>query len=478
MRKMSNKGVTLVELIVSFAIVGVAIVYFYQTVSTVSKLYKTSKDDTNEYVNATYVLRLMDAYCNENTEIKYPCGNATTDEQIEEINDFCEKIYGDDCSIEGLTAEPQDSVRKGNKYYKTLKMKIGGKDYNLLALVTTPKYYVINFYDNESDLTPSSVLSSPNTLKIDDPGYKDRCFTDEVVNINEDEKNITCKLNYKAKDSDFSVEYGIAVNTSDIEAKVEPQNTERGEEYIVDVYLQKGNLFSYTGDYDFTNEEGNNWNIKFKTTGNLTINVPITIDAFLVGGGAGGASSSKMTNTYAGAGGGSGGVAITQEDYAIEKNTYSLTIGAGGSGGTSAVEAGNGGTTLFKYKDSAEAIFSAVGGEAPSSSNRKTAKGNGGSGGYDTYNNPVSGTAGTNFQGIVYGSGGSGGIGCSVIKCNTYTGNAAVSGGGAGGTNSNKNGGNATTPGSGGGGAGSKAKGGAGSGGSGASGIIIIRNAR
>ena len=33
--KLNNKGVTLVELIVSFAIVGVAIIYFFQTLSTV-----------------------------------------------------------------------------------------------------------------------------------------------------------------------------------------------------------------------------------------------------------------------------------------------------------------------------------------------------------------------------------------------------------------------------------------------------------
>ena len=40
MKKLNNKGLTLVELIVSFALVSVAMLYFYQTVSTVSKLYK------------------------------------------------------------------------------------------------------------------------------------------------------------------------------------------------------------------------------------------------------------------------------------------------------------------------------------------------------------------------------------------------------------------------------------------------------
>ena len=62
MIKINNKGITLVELIVSFAIVGVAMLYFFQTLTTVSKLYETSKKETKEFIEEDYYLRILDAY--------------------------------------------------------------------------------------------------------------------------------------------------------------------------------------------------------------------------------------------------------------------------------------------------------------------------------------------------------------------------------------------------------------------------------
>ena len=65
MRKINNKGVSLIELIVSFAIVGVAIIYFFQTLYTVKKVYSTARDETNEFVAKDYALRLLDKYIDE-----------------------------------------------------------------------------------------------------------------------------------------------------------------------------------------------------------------------------------------------------------------------------------------------------------------------------------------------------------------------------------------------------------------------------
>lgn len=62
MKKLNNKGVTLVELIVSFALVSVAIIYFYQTLFTVKKLYTKSQKETQAFVDKTYALRILDAY--------------------------------------------------------------------------------------------------------------------------------------------------------------------------------------------------------------------------------------------------------------------------------------------------------------------------------------------------------------------------------------------------------------------------------
>ncbi len=70
MKKLNNKGVTLLELIVSFAIVAVAILYFYQTLTTVKTLYVTATNETKEFVIEDYGLRLADAYIEKNEAIK------------------------------------------------------------------------------------------------------------------------------------------------------------------------------------------------------------------------------------------------------------------------------------------------------------------------------------------------------------------------------------------------------------------------
>lgn len=62
MKKLNNKGMSLVELIVSFAIVTVAVVYFFQSLITVSNIYKNVEKETNELVKETYYLRLLDNY--------------------------------------------------------------------------------------------------------------------------------------------------------------------------------------------------------------------------------------------------------------------------------------------------------------------------------------------------------------------------------------------------------------------------------
>lgn len=61
MKKMNNKGVTLIELIVSFAIVAVAIIYFFQTLYTVKKVYTSARNETQMFIDKDYALRIIDA---------------------------------------------------------------------------------------------------------------------------------------------------------------------------------------------------------------------------------------------------------------------------------------------------------------------------------------------------------------------------------------------------------------------------------
>ena len=74
--KLNNKGLTLAELIVSFMLVSVAIVYFFQTLITVNKLYQTAREETNEFIEKDYYLRLVEAYfdgenVNKNNDLNY-----------------------------------------------------------------------------------------------------------------------------------------------------------------------------------------------------------------------------------------------------------------------------------------------------------------------------------------------------------------------------------------------------------------------
>ena len=62
MKKLNKKGVTLIELIVSFAIVSVALIYFYQTIVDLHRMYKNSNKATDEFVNKDYALRVLDAW--------------------------------------------------------------------------------------------------------------------------------------------------------------------------------------------------------------------------------------------------------------------------------------------------------------------------------------------------------------------------------------------------------------------------------
>lgn len=105
MKKINDKGVTLIELIVSFAIVGVAIIYFFQTLYTVKKVYSTARDETNAFVAKDYALRLLDKYIDK---------NGTTDLTY----NFCKKIVSCDSIIvssdNGINTYKINDIEYGN----------------------------------------------------------------------------------------------------------------------------------------------------------------------------------------------------------------------------------------------------------------------------------------------------------------------------------------------------------------------------
>ncbi len=94
--------------------------------------------------------------------------------------------------------------------------------------------------------------------------------------------------------------------------------------------LDSAPKFTYTGTYEYIDDGGGNWRIKFLTSGVLKFLKDMLVDAFLVGAGGGGAWGSSSLNGNAG---GAGGYTITKKQIVLSKNTeYEIVIGSGGLG--------------------------------------------------------------------------------------------------------------------------------------------------
>lgn len=68
MNKLDNNGMTLVELVVSFMIVSVAMFYFFQTFKTVNDIYRKTVNETTKYVEKDYAIRIIDRYLSNPSE--------------------------------------------------------------------------------------------------------------------------------------------------------------------------------------------------------------------------------------------------------------------------------------------------------------------------------------------------------------------------------------------------------------------------
>ncbi len=129
--------------------------------------------------------------------------------------------------------------------------------------------------------------------------------------------------------------------------------------------------FTYTGTYEYIDDGGSNWRIKFLTSGVFTPKKDLLVDEFLVGGGAGGNFSALPNETP----GGGSGYTTTARSVQLTANTpYDIIIGAGGGKQAGSSVASDGG------KSSALG-FEASGGEAGWGAANNAHGGNGGSGG-------------------------------------------------------------------------------------------------
>ena len=232
--------------------------------------------------------------------------------------------------------------------------------------------------------------------------------------------------------------------------------------------LDSAPKFTYTGTYEYIDDGGGNWRIKFLTSGVFTPLKEMGIDAFLVGGGGGGGQNSS---THKLSSGGGGGYTTTQLNITLTaKTAYPIVIGAGGAPSTT-VGTGNGGnTTAFS-----QTANGGNGGRWSKAGFAVVANGgSGGSGGGDcaqdiqikAYDGQSDGAGGTNSGN---------GQGTTTREFGESTGTLYAGGGGAyaytgekgnGGSGGGANGGESAVDNTGGGGGG---------GGYGGSGIVVIR---
>lgn len=173
-----------------------------------------------------------------------------------------------------------------------------------------------------------------------------------------------------------------------------------------------------TGNVEIYNGATSTWNPITNNTYNIEI--------LLVGGGGGGGGNNAYF--YGGGGGGGGGGVLYVSSYSVTKNsTYSITIGAGGTGGRQKVSNATSNIEATKGSDTTGFGYTAYGGGAGMSYFGSTSGTllNGGSGGGGARDNNGSRGTGTAGQGNAGGYGG--GTSCA----------SAGGGGGSGGTGYN-----------------------------------------
>ena len=134
MKNANNKGITLVELIVSFALIGVAIIYFFQTLYTVKKVYANARNETNNYLNVNYDLRILDEH--------YDLREKEYSNICKKYNLSCKKVEfagyfsDEDLSDETAGEDGNDKVKKAIKEGTM-------KGYKLKVIYSNGKFYYL-----------------------------------------------------------------------------------------------------------------------------------------------------------------------------------------------------------------------------------------------------------------------------------------------------------------------------------------------
>ncbi len=130
------------------------------------------------------------------------------------------------------------------------------------------------------------------------------------------------------------------------------------------LYATFEKVLSYSGDATVSGEAGGNWAVYFTDSGSFTLTSSTTLDIHLLGGGqhgyAGtnyGFSQEPYVRYYTGGNGGQGGFHNVLIGETLSAGTYTVTVGAGGTGSSGAV----GGTSSIKNSQNV-VLYDAPGG--------------------------------------------------------------------------------------------------------------------
>ena len=166
--KINKKGITLVELIVSFTLVSVAVIYFYQTLYTVKKIYVDARDNTNSFVEKSYKFKL--AY---NNEAKNCSGGSAGIREYNITNYGTLYYYCSDNTV--ATPDSADGEDGGNdleEYFDTNPSLDNFKVFKIQDIDFSSDEYQTKTY-NENDEEISTIINNYDNgfRNIDDEDY-------------------------------------------------------------------------------------------------------------------------------------------------------------------------------------------------------------------------------------------------------------------------------------------------------------------
>ncbi len=189
MKKLNNKGVTLVELIVSFALVGVAIIYFFQTLYTVKKVYADARNETNNYINRDYTLRILSTYLDEQ--------GALPSNICSMYNLKCKKAIFSTYYYNGEKSVG-DAQKKDNSYGKYYRIEITDENNNI--------YYLYKHWKILDDTERTS-------FRPYYPGFEQDGIYGERKNVITAAYNSTARYTFAKKlNGNVTIDYSIATD--------------------------------------------------------------------------------------------------------------------------------------------------------------------------------------------------------------------------------------------------------------------------